>query len=195
MHLDKDQRKQVFGLDIHQIAVMVLFGLAVLIMVNISAISLHFTRGTILSKSEVQASFADQLRFWFSSPIFNTITLVAFWIIIGLLAYAVLYWVYGVITEAHNEIVVEKDYVNKAPKAERRKWPITELILLIGLASLAIVTLTILFPIWNSWFISFIFDIPDSPLTAVAALVGALAGMFATIYLFKIFINAMLVLE
>lgn len=195
MHLDNNQRKQVFGLDLHQIAIMVLLSFALLAMVNISAVVIHFSRNTILSKAEVQSSFADQLKTWFSSPILNTITLVAFWIVVGLMAYAVLYWLYSVITEARNEVIVEKDYVNKQSRKGSKKWPFIELGLLICLASLAIVTMTLLFPIWNSLFLGFVFDMPGEVLSAVLQLVAAMAGMFANVYLFKVLISVMLIEE
>ncbi len=195
MHLDSEQKKRVFALDLHQVAIMFLFGLGIFVVVNISAISLHFTEGTILSKSDVQASISEQLSSWFSSPIFSKITLVAFWVIIGLIAYMVLFWLYSVFTEAQNEIVVEKDYVNKQTKKDQKKWPMKELVLLIGLLALAILTLTVLFPLWNTWFVGFIFDIPSNIGLAIIELIGSMAGMFVTIYLFKIVISTMLVLE
>lgn len=195
MHLDTDQIKRVFGLSVRQASVIMLFGLALLAVINFSVITLHFTQGTILSKSDVQASFASQLQAWFSAPILNMITLVVFWIAVGLLAYAVLYWVYNIITEARNEVVVEQEYTNRASKTERKKWPIIEVGLLAGLVVLAILTLTVFFPIWNSLFIGAIYDIPTNWLGAVLGLAGSVAGMFVTIYLFKSLIGLMLVLE
>lgn len=195
MHLDKDQVKRVFGLSISQIAVIMLFGLGILTVINFSVITLHFTQGTILSKSDVQASFASQLQAWFSAPILNMITLVVFWVAVGLLAYAVLYWVYNIITEARNEVVVEQEYANRASVEERKKWPIIEIGLLAGLVVLAILTLTVFFPIWNSLFIGAIYDVPSNWLGAVLGFAGSVVGMFVTIYAFKALIGLMLILE
>lgn len=195
MHLDKDQVKRVFGLSISQIAVIMLFGLGILTVINFSVITLHFTQGTILSKSDVQASFASQLQAWFSAPILNMITLVVFWVAVGLLAYAVLYWVYNIITEARNEVVVEQEYTNRASLEERKKWPIIEIGLLAGLVVLAILTLTMFFPIWNSLFIGAIYDVPSNWLGAALGFVGSVVGMFVTIYAFKALIGLMLILE
>ncbi len=195
MHLDKDQVKRVFGLSISQIVVIMLFGLGILTVINFSVITLHFTQGTILSKSDVQASFASQLQAWFSAPILNMITLVVFWVAVGLLAYAVLYWVYNIITEARNEVVVEQEYTNRANVEERRKWPIIEIGLLAGLVVLAILTLTVFFPIWNSLFIGAIYDVPSNWLGAALGFAGSVVGMFVTIYAFKALIGLMLILE
>lgn len=195
MHLDKAQIKQVFGVSPKQAGLIVLFGLLLLAGVNFSIITLHFTQGTILSQGDVQASFAAQLQAWFSAPILNTITLVVFWIAVGLAAYAVLYWAYNIISEARNEVVVEKEYVNRQKPEEKKRWPIIEVGLLAALVVLAILTLAVLFPIWNSWFISFVFAMPGSLVSAALYLVGAVVGMFVTIYAFKILVSLMLVLE
>lgn len=195
MHLDKTQIKQVFGVSPKLAGVIALFGLVLLAGVNFSVITLHFTQGTILSQSDVQASFASQLQAWFSAPILNTVTLVIFWIAVGLVAYAVLYWAYNIISEARNEVVVEKEYVNRQKPQDNKRWPIIEIGLLAALVVLAILTLAVLFPIFNSWFISFVFAVPGSLLSAAAYFVGAIVGMFATIYCFKVLVSLMLVLE
>ncbi|MBA3679149.1 hypothetical protein H0W80_03100 [Candidatus Saccharibacteria bacterium] len=195
MHLDSTQVKQVFGLSIRQAGVVALFGLVVLILVNFSLITMHFTQGTILSKSDVQASFATQIQKWLAIPILNTAVLVVFWVAVGLAAYAVLYWAYNIISEARNEVVVEKEYVNRASTEEKKRWPIIEVGLLAALVALAIITLTVLFPLWNNWFIAGIFSIPAELANTALYLAGSLVGMFVTIYVFKALVSLMLVLE
>jgi len=195
MHLDSTQVKQVFGLSLRQAGVVALFGLVILVLVNFSLITMHFTQGTILSKSDVQASFATQIQKWLAIPILNTAVLVIFWVAVGLAAYAVLYWAYNIISEARNEVVVEKEYVNRASTEEKKRWPIIEVGLLAALVALAIITLTVFFPLWNNWFIAGIFSIPAELANTALYLVGSLVGMFATIYVFKTLVSLMLVLE
>ena len=195
MFLSTDQKNRVFALDLHQVEMIVLSSLALLTLINISVISLHFTRGTLLDKSEVQASFAEQIQQWFSYPIFNTITLVVFWIAVGLTAYTIMFWVYSVITETRNELVVEKEFKHPEGSAPRNHWPLIEFGLFGALVLLALLTLVVFFPVINSWFISFIFDTPGSFVSAAISLVGSLLGMFVIIYAFKIVISTMLSLE
>jgi hypothetical protein len=71
MHLSKEQIKSVLLPSWKQFIFMALFGLAILTLANISLITFHFTEGTILSKNEVQASFATQIQSWFSAPIIS----------------------------------------------------------------------------------------------------------------------------
>ena len=195
MRLKPEQVKQALGLNLRQILTMAGFSFLLLFVVNISVITLHFTQGTLLAKEDVQSSFAQQIQEWLSLPIFNTITLIVFWIAVGLLAYSILYWVYNVFSEARNEVIVERDYVNHQSKEEKKKWPVIELGLFAGLIVLALLTLGMLFPIWNSWFISFIFSVPGDLLVGSLYLLGSIAGMFATIYAFKFVVGLMLILE
>lgn len=195
MTLKPEHIKKALGLSLRQIFMIVGFSFLLLFVVNISVVTLHFTQGTLLAKEEVQSSFAMQIQYWLSLPILNTITLVVFWVAVGLLAYSILYWVYNVFSEARNEVIVERDYVSSRKKEEKKKWPIIELGLFAALVVLALLTLGMLFPIWNSWFISFIFDIPNSLAGAVVYLFASLAGMFVTVYAFKFIISLMLLLE
>lgn len=195
MQLTKEKIAQVLPLSVSQAVMIVVSGLLLLTVVNFSVITLHFTQGTILSNSDVQASFAQQIKDWFASPVYNTITLVVFWLAVGLVAYSVLYWLYNIYSEVKNEVIVEKEYVSNKPNAERKRWPIIEIGLFAALVVLAILTLAILFPVWNSWFINFVFAIPGDLWGAVVYLIGSAAGITINIYLFKVVISLMLVLE
>lgn len=195
MKLKPEQVKQALKINARQGITMACFGLLLLFVVNISVVTLHFTQGTLLAREEVQSSFAEQIQTWLSLPILNTVTLVIFWIAVGLLAYSILYWVYNIFSEARNEVIVERDYVSHQSKEEKKKWPIIELGLFAALVVLALLTLGLLFPIWNSWFISFIFSIPNDLLIGSLYLLGAVLGMFITIYAFKFVVSLMLILE
>lgn len=195
MKLTSDQAKGALLPSLKQIIFMALFGLAILTLVNISLISFHFTEGTILSKNDVQASFATQLQSWFSSPILSKITLVVFWVGIGLFAYAILYWVYNIFTEAKNEVIVEQEYTNLNVGVDKKKWPVIEAGLYSGMVVLAILTVTLLFPLWSSWYVNFIYDIPSNLGRGALFLLGSFVGIFINIYLFKSLVGLMLVLE
>jgi len=195
MNISKIQIKQALSLDFKQIVVMMLFGLSLLVVVNFSLITLHFSRDTIFSESDAQASFANQLQAWFSAPILNTITLIVFWVAVGLLAYAVLFWAYNIFTEARNEVVVEQEYTNRLSNKNGKAWPAIEIGLLAGLVVLAILTLAVLFPLCNSVFITAIFAVPSNLAAAGLNLLAAIVGMFVILYAFKATISLMLVLE
>lgn len=195
MNITKAQIKQALGLGPKEVAVMLLFGLGLLVVINFSLISLHFTRDTILSESDAQVSFSSQLQSWFSAPILNTITLIVFWVAIGLLAYAVLYWAYNIFTEARNEVVVEQEYTNRLSNKNGKAWPAIEIGLLAGLVVLAILTLAVFFPLFNSMFITAIFAVPGNLAIAGLNLLGAVLGMFVTLYAFKAVVSLMLILE
>ena len=64
MNITKEQTKQALGLGPKEVVVMLLFGLGLLVVINFSLISLHFTRDTILSESDAQASFSSQLQLY-----------------------------------------------------------------------------------------------------------------------------------
>lgn len=195
MKLKPEQAKLALVLSLRQVFTIAGLGLAILFIVNISVITLHFTQGTLLAKEEVKSSFASQIQDWLSLPIFNTITLVVFWIAVGLLAYSILYWVYNIFSEARNEVVVERDYVSHESEEEKKSWPIIELGLFAALVVLALLTLGVLFPIWNNWFIGFVFAMPSDLIMGGIYLLGSLVGMFITIYAFKFVVSLMLILE
>ena len=196
MQLDKDQYRQVFGLTVKQGAIVTLFGLALLLITNFNLLLSQLTRGTILGKPEVQDSFALQIQDWLNAvPILNLFVLVLFWISVGLVAYAVLYWVYSTISEAHNEVAVEQEYVNRGDKKSRIHRPTIEVGLAALLVVLGIITVWVLFPLFSGWFVNFILNIYANILIAILWLLASLLGMLATIYVFKVVISYMLVLE
>lgn len=195
MKLRPEQVKQALSINLKQVVAMLGFGLILLFVINISVVTLHFTQGTLLAKEEVQSSFAAQIQEWLSLPILNTVTLIVFWVTVGLLAYSVLYWAYNIFSEARNEVIVERDYVSHKSQEDKKKWPIIELGLFAGLVVMALLTLGVLFPVWNSWFISFVFAIPNNLLLGGLYLLGSAIGMFVTIYLFKFIVSLMLILE
>ena len=195
MHLDKDQIPQVFGLGFKQIVRILSGGLLLLVVVNIRVILQVITSDTILSRSDVQMSFSDQIKGWLSLPFLNFATLVIFWIAVGLVAYSVLYWLYSVYYEAHNEITVEKEYVNPSTKKELKKWPLVEFGLFAALVVFSILTVMYLFPIVNNWFVEFLVGFKLDWIFALLDLLLATIGVFAIIYIYKVLISWMLIIE
>jgi hypothetical protein len=195
MHLDKDQAVQVFGLNLKQIVRILSSGLLLLALVNSRVILQVITSDTILSKSDVQASFADQIKGWLSLPFLNFTTLVVFWIAVGLVAYSVLYWLYSIYYEARNEVTVEKDYVNPKTKKELKKWPLVEFGLFAALVVFSILTVMYLFPLVNNWFVEFVVNIKTDWISAIIDLLLASLGVFVIIYIYKVLISWMLIIE
>lgn len=196
MHLDKDQASQVFGLDFKQIVRILSSGFLLLAIINIRVIIQSITSDTILSKPDVQESFADQIKGWLSLPFLNFATLVIFWIAVGLVAYSVLYWLYSIYYEARNEVTVEKEYVSpNSDKKEMKKWPLVELGLFAALVVFSIITVMYLFPIINNWFVEFIIYIKTDWISGLLNLFLATTGIFVIIYIYKVLISWMLIIE
>jgi len=196
MHLDKDQASQVFGLDFKQIVRILSSGFLLLAIINIRVIIQSITSDTILSKPDVQESFADQIKGWLSLPFLNFATLVIFWIAVGLVAYSVLYWLYSIYYEARNEVTVEKEYVSpKSEKKELKKWPLVEFGLFAALVAFSILTVLYIFPIINNWFVEFIIYIKTDWVSGLLNLVLATIGTFVIIYIYKVLISWMLIIE
>ncbi len=196
MHLDKEQAVQVFGLNLKQIVRILSSGLLLLVLVNIRVILQVITSETILSKSDVQASFTDQIKSWLSLPFLNFTTLVIFWIAVGLVAYSVLYWLYSIYYEARNEVTVEKEYIRpKSDQKELKKWPLVEFGLFAALVAFSILTVMFFFPVVNNWFVEFAINIKLEWISALIDLLLASIGIFATIYVYKVLISWMLIIE
>jgi hypothetical protein len=173
------------------------FAIAVglLVVININLILLQATSGTLLGQSAVQDSIAMQLQSYTSSPILNMVTLVIFWISIGLIAYSIIYAIYSVATEAQNEVVVEEEYVNRGKKQKRLQGPAFQLGIVAAMIALGLISLRFLVPLWNSWFETFIIGIRTMPLISIGWLLASLLGLAINIYLFEILINWALYLE
>lgn len=173
------------------------FGIAVvlLIILNINLIILQSTSNTILAQSDVQDSIISQLQAWTSSPILNLAILVIFWVCVGLIAYSIIYAIYGLATEAQNEVVVEEEYVNRGETKKRLKGSAYALGIIGGIIILGLLSLRILVPLWNSWFENFILGIRSTPITAILYLLASLIGLGINVYLFEILINWSLYLE
>ena len=196
MHIDKDQASQVFGLNLKQIVRILAFGLLLLSIVNIRVIIQAITAETILSRSDVQASLSDQIKTWLSLPFLNFTTLVIFWIAVGLVAYSILYWLYSIYYEARNEATVQNDYVMpKDNKKELKRWPFVEFGLFAGLVIFSIVTVMWLFPLVNDWFVDFIVNIKTDLVASLLSLLISIVGIFVIVYIYKVLISWMLILE
>lgn len=196
MHLDKEQASQVFGLNFKQIIRILSFGLLLLAIVNIRIIIQAITAETILSRSDVQASFTDQIKTWLSLPFLNFATLVIFWVAVGLVAYSILYWLYSIYYEARNEATVQKEYVSpKSTKKELKQWPFVEFGLFAALVVFSIITVMYLFPLVSEWFVNFIVNIETDIVSALLSLFLSIIGVFVIVYIYKVLISWMLILE
>jgi len=173
------------------------FAIAVglLIVININLIILQLTSGTLLAQSAVQDSFAMQIQAWTSAPLLNTVTLVIFWISVGLIAYSIIFAFYSVATEAQNEVVVEKEYVNRGKSKKRFQRSAYQLGIIAAMIALGLISLRFSFPLWNGWFESFVVGVRSTPITSIGWLLASLMGLALNIYGFEILINWALFLE
>lgn len=195
MQLSKEELKKVFGLSWKTALQILGISLVILIIVNYSLIINQFTKGSILSQSDVQDSFANQLSTWFSSPILNLLVLVIFWVGVGIIAYSVIYSIYSLANEARNEVEVESEYVNTGNVKKRLRVPIIQLGIIAAMLVLAVISLRFLFPIWNNWFTNAVLAFPSNIIQIILYFLLSLLGLSFNIYLFKTLITFILVLE
>ncbi|MBI2798485.1 hypothetical protein HYX70_04300 [Candidatus Saccharibacteria bacterium] len=195
MQLSKENLRKIFGLTHGQIWLIVLLDAGIFLLINFNLILLKATQGTVLADTAVQDSFAEQISKFTNSAYINLGTLIVFWAGVGLIAYSVIYSLYSVYNEARNEVVVEKEYVNRGEAKKRLKAPMVQAGLLAAIVVLGMLTLKFFYPIWLSLFATFVLTITSNPFMGMLSLVGAVFGSIINIYLFKILISWIVVLE
>jgi hypothetical protein len=175
--------------------VIVLVGIVFLVY-EANLIFLKITNNTIFSSPELAQSFGNQIdAFLGDNLIANKATLIIFWAGVGLVAYSIIWSIYSFISEGKSEVVVATEYVNQASRGERITRRLIQTAALVGIIALGLISINLSVPyLVNLWTDGIIF-IPKETLYGLLLIVGGFIGLCANFYLFKVFIDWIVVLE
>ncbi len=195
MKLSKEDLQRIFIPTRRQIFLIVGVVLLIFLAFEFNLIILHITQNTIFANTNLQDSFATQFEAFSESPLVKLTSLVIFWGGVGLVAYSIIFSIYSVVTEARNETVVGEEYTNKASKKARLTVDFVQAGILAGIVALGLLSLNITFPLWIGLMTQGITNIPSDMISAVIQILGAVIGALVNVYLFKVLISWILVLE
>jgi hypothetical protein len=157
---------------------------------EINLIFLKLTQNSIFSDSSLQQNFRGQIDSFFAeNKITNTISLIIFWSGVGLVAYSIIWSVYSFFNEAKSETEVAGDYVNQESKHDKLQRSLVQAGILAGLIALGILSLNLTMPIFIGLWTSGILAIPKDLIIGVLQIAAGLVGMAINLYMFKILID------
>ena len=157
---------------------------------EINLIFLKLTQNSIFSDSSLQQNFRGQIDSFFAeNKITNTISLIIFWSGVGLVAYSIIWSVYSFFSEAKSETKVAGDYVNQESKHDKLQRSLVQAGILAGLVALGILSLNLTMPIFIGLWTSGILAIPKDLIIGVLQIAAGLVGMAVNLYMFKILID------
>ncbi len=157
---------------------------------EINLIFLKLTQNSIFSDSSLQQNFRGQIDSFFAeNKITNTISLIIFWSGVGLVAYSIIWSVYSFFSEAKSETEVAGDYVNQESKHDKLQRSLVQAGILAGLVALGILSLNLTMPIFIGLWTSGILAIPKDLIIGVLQIAAGLVGMAVNLYMFKILID------
>ena len=157
---------------------------------EINLIFLKLTQNSIFSDSSLQQNFRGQIDSFFAeNKITNTISLIIFWSGVGLVAYSIIWSVYSFFSEAKSETEVAGDYVNQESKHDKLQRSLVQAGILAGLIALGILSLNLTMPIFIGLWTSGILAIPKDLIIGVLQIAAGLVGMAVNLYMFKILID------
>ncbi|MEI6170002.1 MAG: hypothetical protein WCP56_03315 [Candidatus Saccharibacteria bacterium] len=157
---------------------------------EINLIFLKLTQNSIFSDSSLQQNFRGQIDSFFAeNKITNTISLIIFWSGVGLVAYSIIWSVYSFFSEAKSETEVAGDYVNQESKHDKLQRSLVQAGILAGLVALGILSLNLTMPIFIGLWTSGILAIPKDLIIGVLQIAAGLVGMAINLYMFKILID------
>jgi hypothetical protein len=157
---------------------------------EINLIFLKLTQNSIFSDSSLQQNFRGQIDSFFAeNKITNTISLIIFWSGVGLVAYSIIWSVYSFFNEAKSETEVAGDYVNQESKHDKLQRSLVQAGILAGLVALGILSLNLTMPIFIGLWTSGILAIPKDLIIGVLQIAAGLVGMAVNLYMFKILID------
>lgn len=191
----REQLERILIPSVREWYILVILTIGIPILLNFNLILLRLTNGTVLAEPAVQASFAEQIQQFGKGQYLNLASLVIFWTGVGIVAYVVIYSIYSFYSEARSEVVLEGEYVNRGTKQERLRPVLMQVGLVAAVVLLGIVSLNITYPYWLESFGQFVLTISTQPLDAILKLLIALVGSFVNLYLFKVCIDWIWVLE
>lgn len=191
----REQLERILIPSVREWYILVILTIGIPILLNFNLILLRLTNGTVLAEPAVQASFTEQIQQFGKGQYLNLASLVIFWTGVGIVAYVVIYSIYSFYSEARSEVVLEGEYVNRGTKQERLRPVLMQVGLVAVVVLLGIVSLNITYPYWLENFGQFVLTIGSQPLDALLKLVISLVGSFVNLYLFKVCIDWIWVLE
>lgn len=195
MKLSKEDLHKIFVPTKKQIFLILAATLVIFAVFEANLIFLKFTQNTIFSNTALQDNFSLQFQMFSESQVVKIASLVVFWGGVGLVAYSIIYSVYSLVTEARNETVVGEEYTNKANRKARLQVDLIQAGLLAGIVALGLLSLNVLFPLWISLMTQGIIGLPLDWIGALFQIPAALIGAVVNLYLFKVLISWILVLE
>lgn len=195
MKLNKEDLRRIFVPTKKQIFLILAATLIIFAVFEANLIFLKITQNTIFSNTALQDNFSQQFQIFSESPFVKIGSLVIFWGGVGLVAYSIIYSVYSLVTEARNETVVGEEYTNKASRKARLQVDMIQAGLLAGIVALGLLSLNVTFPLWISLMTQGIIGLPVDWIGALVQIPAAIIGVVVNLYLFKVLISWILVLE
>ena len=196
MHLTKQDYLKVLLPTKREMWIVIILVGVVFLVYEANLIYLKITHNTIFSSPELAQSFSNQIdAFLGDNLVANKATLVIFWAGVGLVAYSIIWSIYSFISEGKSEVVVATGYVNQASRGERIFRRLMQTAALAGIIILGLVSINFTVPyLVNLWTDGIIF-IPKESVYGLLLIVGGFIGLCANFYLFKVFIDWIVVLE
>lgn len=195
MKLSKEDLQKVFVPTKKQIFLILVLTFIIFAVFETNLIFIKFTQSTIFGDTALQDNFALQFQIFSESQIVKIASLVVFWGGVGLVAYSIIYSVYSLVTEARNETVVGEEYTNKANRKARLQVDMVQAGLLAGIVALGLLSLNVTFPLWISLMTQGIIGLPMDWIGALFLIPAAVIGAVVNLYLFKVLISWIIVLE
>lgn len=195
MKFSKEDLRRIFVPTKKQIFLILSAVFVIFAVFEANLIFLKITQNTIFSNTALQDNFAQQFQLFSESQIVKIASLVVFWGGVGLVAYSIIFSVYSLVTEARNETVVGEEYTNKANRKSRLQVDLIQAGLLAGIVALGLLSLNITFPLWIGLMTQGIIGLPTDWVSALFQIPAAVIGVVVNLYLFKVLISWILVLE
>ncbi len=195
MKLSKEDLRRIFVPTKKQIFLILAATFIIFAVFEANLIFLKITQSTIFSNTALQDNFAQQFQMFSDNQIVKIASLVVFWGGVGLVAYSIIFSVYSLVTEARNETVVGEEYTNKANRKSRLQADLIQAGLLAGIVALGLLSLNVTFPLWIGLMTQGIIGLPADWAGALFQIPAAAIGVVINLYLFKVLISWILVLE
>jgi hypothetical protein len=191
MNLNKQDYLRVIIPSKKEMLVILSLVIVIFLTFEINLIYLKITQNSIFSDTSLQQNFRSQIDAFFAeNKIANTISLVVFWSGVGLVAYSIIWSAYSFFTEAKSETeVYSGQYVNQESKHDRLQRTLMQAGILAGLVALGLLSLNITIPLFVGLWTTGILSIPQETFIGILQILGGFLGMAVNLYLFKILID------
>jgi hypothetical protein len=132
------------------------------------------------NQEAAQQSYLQQLAELTKVPFVSTLVIIAFWAVVGLVAYAIYLAISNAIVETRNEVIIDTEYANRGKQPGRFQTVYLQLAGGLGLILLLVATGLWLLPLWFSLFENLLFSIPSvaSVVMALLSIIGLSANYY-----------------